>query len=92
MPHTAAKSTYVRVALAADTALSHALSDAPNRAARLLELATMGLALQKVATASQMVHRPPTPLAFAKQTASEQERMAAARRVDDELMEIWSKR
>jgi hypothetical protein len=51
----------------------------------------MGFALQKVATASQLAHRPSSPLAFAIQPASEHGRMAVARRVDDELMEIWSK-
>lgn len=92
MSYTAAKSIYVRVALAADTALNLELSHAPNRAARLLELATMGFALQKTASASQLVRRTSTPSACAKQPESEQERIAVARRVDDELMEIWSKR
>jgi hypothetical protein len=52
MPTPSERSTYVRVTLAAGTDLQNALKNMPNRAARLVELATMGLALQRVSAAS----------------------------------------
>lgn len=52
MPNRPERSTYVRVTLAAGTDLQNALKNVPNRAARLVELATMGLALQRASAAS----------------------------------------
>jgi hypothetical protein len=49
------RSTYVRVALSPDTDLNLELKNVSNRAARLLELATMGLALHKASLASQII-------------------------------------
>lgn len=54
-PH---RSTYVRVALSPDTELNLELQNVPNRAARLLELATMGLALHKASIAAQITREP----------------------------------
>lgn len=52
MPNQSERSTYVRVTLSAGTDLQNALKNMPNRAARLVELATMGLALQRASAAS----------------------------------------
>jgi hypothetical protein len=88
------RSTYVRVAVASHTDLNLELQNAPNRAARLLELATMGLALHKAAMTAQLVRTSRSSAATIPPDASplaprgSNRHMAAP--LDDDLMRMWS--